>query len=286
MHDRQFSAGLIICCSGKQEAEVLESPFGELRSRSGAKLKYVLNDVRSFSSLGWFTGDLPEGAYITLENPTKKEVYSAIDQINKILSQYPQEHTGIDFYFAGHGTPFGELVLADEGISAKELIIKISETLKPGEGYRGFSFVLDSCYSGGFLIDTVVELENNSHNVRLYDAKVSSMHNEKSWEMSFLEAGVFTYSLVNQGNKYVEPKELSKAIEEQDQRLIAKYLQGMVGSIASSVAFLTKARQHSIDCLKGMYFEIDGLGGFELPQDEPITRDLLIKCFFDAKQGY
>lgn len=149
-------------------------------------------------------------------------------------------------------------------------------------GERGLSIILDSCYAGSFLIDIVVELENHNHGIKLLDAKASSLHNEKSWELSFLEHDAFTF--LNPGNKHVDSRELTRAIEKNDNTIIAKSLQGLVAMMACPVAFLTRGRQHPIDCVKGYIFSISGLGEFSLGDiEETITRDLLIAYFEKAK---
>jgi hypothetical protein len=45
MYDRPFSASLVIACEGKEDPEIIKSPYGDMRSREGALLKYVKNDA-------------------------------------------------------------------------------------------------------------------------------------------------------------------------------------------------------------------------------------------------
>lgn len=285
---RPYAASLVIASQGKQEAELVNTAYGEIRSRDGANLKFTANDAKGvFQKWIKTNRHLPTEAHVYLENPTKSEVKNAFSEINGLLSQYPQEKTGIDIYFAGHGEfPTGSLVLRDENLHFNELLDLISEPIDITAGSRGFSLMLDSCYSGSFLIDIVVALEKKEFGVKLLDAFTSSMHNEKSWELSFLEHGAFTFTFLNPGNQYVMPHELTKAIEEDDQRMLAKFLQGMVGMLASPVAFLTKARQHSISCSKGYngyQFSINGLGSFSLSNLKEINRELIIEKFDKAK---
>ena len=286
MYDREFSASLIIASKGTELAEVRTTPYGEIRSRDGADLKYTSNDAKGIYQRWAEHNNLEQEAYVYLENPTKSDVEEAINQINEILSNYPQEKTGIDLFFAGHGEPFsGSLVIKDYILSAEELVYMISKPLDKTKGSRGLSFILDSCYAGGFLIDTIIELEKSEITIRLFDALVSSMHDEKSWELSFLEHGALTFSFLNKGNEYVDDLEFTKAIEKNDFKIIAKYLQGMVGLRgASSVAYLTQARQHSIDCIKGHHFTVIGHGTFSLTDiKETITKEVLKERFLKAK---
>lgn len=286
MYDREFSASLIIASKGPEQAEVKSTAFGEIRSRDGADLKYTSNDAKGIHSSWIKHQNLPPEAFIYLENPTKSVVEEALYQINSVLSNYPQEKTGIDLFFAGHGYPrSGSLVLKDDSLSAKELIDLISRPLEKTKGSRGLSFFLDSCYSGGFLIDIIIELEKDKNPVRLYDALVSSMFDEKSWELSFLEHGAFTFSFLNKGNAYVDRLEFARAVEKNDSRIIAKYLQGMIGYMGTDPAtFLTQGRQHSIDCIKGHDFTVGAYGSFSLTEiEEEITRDVLEERFSMAR---
>ena len=285
MYDRKYSAKLIISCSGNLQPEIINTPHGEARSRSGAKLQFVKNDSDAIRKI-WDKNSEIENGTIVLSEPNKKEVLDSINQLNKILSKYPQNQTGIDLFFAGHGSINGDLVLKDDNISAKEILNSIAVSLKNDCGHRGISLFLDSCYSGGFLINLVEELENNQKNIRLYDAKASSLYNEKSFELSFLQSGAFTFTFCNQGNQYVKPGELSEAIEKQDQRTIARCIQGLVATLASPVSYLTCGKQHSIDVIKGRFFSIDGLGAFELPDNKKITKEILVDLFEEARNKF
>jgi hypothetical protein len=182
-------------------------------------------------------------------------------------------------YFAGHGeNSTGSLVLSNDVLSSEELLDYISSSVKKGKakGIRGLSLMLDSCYSGAFLIDTILEIDKNFQNVKLYDVEISSRYNEKSWELSFLEHGAFTYSFLNRGNGYVNQKELSKAIDNNNHGVIAKYMQGSVGMMACPVAYLTQGKQHAISGVKGCFF-----GGVDISEYEwgSLTKDLLLDLF-------
>jgi hypothetical protein len=286
MYDREFSANLIIASKGMGKAEIRHTAFGEIRSRNGANLKYTSNDAKAIYSTWSKHHNLPDEAYIYLEDPTKLAVEEAIHQINEVLSKYPQEKTGIDIFFAGHGYPYsGSFMLKDDRLSAEELIDIISRPLEKAKASRGLGLILDSCYAGGFLIDIIIEIEKEKNALRLFDALVSSMYDETSWELSFLEHGAFTFSFLNKGNSYFDNLEFAKSVENNDNKIITKYLQGIVGSMgASSVAFLTQGRQHSIDCLKGHHLTVNGHSSFSLTDIKgTITRDILEEKFSEAK---
>lgn len=295
MYNRQYSVSVVIACQGSQESEIKSTPYGEIRSRSGASLKFTTNDAKGVYTQ-WLKHErevvehetVPDEGHIYLENPTKSEVLNAFSTINQILSKYPQGATGIDVFFAGHGEcSSGALVLKDDTLSAKELLHIINSPLASSQGARGLGLGLDSCYAGSFLIDIVVELQKKEHSIELRDAMVSSMHDEKSWELSFLEHGAFTFSFLHPGNSYVKGNELNIAIERKDNKMIAKCLQGLVGSMASPVGFLTQGRQHPIRCYKGALMNISGLGEFYIHDIEGgVTRESLINCFEKIRQDF
>jgi hypothetical protein len=137
MFDRQYSASLTIACQGIQESETKSTPYGEIRSRSGASLKFTANDAKEVYT-NWLKHELefyehksvPVEGHIYLEDPTKSEVLNAFNTINQILSKYPQDETGIDIFFAGHGEcSSGALVLKDGILSVKELLHVINAPL-------------------------------------------------------------------------------------------------------------------------------------------------------------
>ncbi|MEX0319434.1 MAG: hypothetical protein AB3N21_15855 [Ruegeria sp.] len=251
MYDREFSGSLVVACSGPAVAETAMTGFGEMRSRSGANLKYTSADACKIHRLWSKDGRVSKDAHALLIDPSAQEFAEAIDRVSDEIGAFPQQKTGIDLYFAGHGRPGnGALVFKDNHVTATQFIKLVKKSLVSGAGVRGLSITLDSCYSGAFLFETIVALQKDC-DLQLYDALCSSMHDEKSWELSFLGHGAFTYAHLNKGNKYVDPIKFAQAIDEQDDSMIAKYLQGVVASNADPTAFLTRGRQHSIDCVRG-----------------------------------
>ncbi len=49
MYDRKFSASLIIASKGTELAEVIPTPYGEMRSRDGTNLEFTSNDARGYT---------------------------------------------------------------------------------------------------------------------------------------------------------------------------------------------------------------------------------------------
>ena len=278
MEDRRYSGSLVVACAGLEEATTMPTVFGDMRSRSGASLKYTTADAKlAFSD--WSMDEcVPQEAHILLLNPDFSEFASAIERISTELSLFPQGETGIDLFFAGHGLPgSGALVLRDRELSAVEYIELIKENMTSDRGARGISMMLDSCYSGAFLFHALVALQDDYENVRLYDALCSSMHDETSWELTILGHGAFSFTHFFRGNSYVNSAELGKGIDEQNQGTIAKCIQGMVASMADPTTFLTQGKQHAIDCIKGGGVMTKTRGSIDLTElDQPFDFQMIV----------
>ena len=281
MHDRRYSGSLVVASAGPEAGATVTTGFGEMRCRSGANLKYTTADAQ-LAFAEWSADErVPPEAHVLLINPKASEFKSAIEQVSNELAAFPQGETGIDMYFAGHGLPSsGALVFDDFELTASAFIAMIKENMLADQGIRGISMMLDSCYSGAFLFNTLVELQSNNEAVRLYDALCSSMHDEKSWELSFLGHGAFTYTHFHKGNKHVDSAAFAKAIDEQDQATIARCVQGLVGMMADPATFLTQGRQHTIDCIKGGGLSTKTRGSIDLNDlGQPFNVEMIVDAF-------
>lgn len=278
MYDRRYCGALVVGCSGVEMAEIKQTYFGEMRSRSGASLQYTEADANLVFKEWSREENILEGASEILIEPTVTEFASAIKKISHELSELPQSDTGIDIYFAGHGLPGnGALVLRDGEVSAFDLISLIKQYMKSGDGIRGLSMLLDSCYSGAFLFEAMVALQED-RDLQLYDCLCSSMHDEKSWELSFLEHGAFTFTHFHKGNHHVDNLELAIAIDKCDYKIIAKCIQGLVGMMADPTTFLTQGRQHPVDCIKGLFLEAGTRGSIgNWDEKMPFTKQQIIQ---------
>ena len=273
MYERAYSGNIIIACQGPDDSQVVDTPYGEMRSRSGAKLKYVRADGQLVYKKWTKDSSLPAAANVYLEDPTSDDVKQAIAKVLKALSEFPQGAIGIDFYFAGHGRRTdGAWILKDEAFTAETLCNSMESNLKNGAGLCGLSMMVDSCFSGAFLINLMIQMQQ-SMNLDFRDGLFSSLPDEKSWEMSFLEHGAFTYTHMHTGNKNFDADTLIRAIEKSDYNIIAKYTQGMIGAMANPTAYLMQGRQHTIDISKGHFIRIPSYGSYSVfkeSMDEPI----------------
>lgn len=263
MYERHHSASIIVACSGPNETSFIDSPFGKIRSKDGADLKFTSNDAKGIFSK-WENSNVPENTSKYLENPTLLELISAIKDVSEVLAEFPQGQTGIDFYYSGHGAlADGGWVLRDKNFTAEMLCEEMSKFIIPRAGIRGISLMLDSCYSGAFLINLMVHLENLA-NLRLFDAQTSCLHNEKAYESKMLGHGFFTYTKLFPSNKHVPIEEFKDAIIKKDFKTQTMHLQGLVSSMVCPTFFLTQGRQTVLDVMKGNFINVKGHGDYTL----------------------
>lgn len=284
MYDRPISYSLIIACEGSSKEEIVETRFGNIRSRSAAKLKYVRNDAKKVKELWENIQDGNTVGSRYLENPTKQEVMEALREINVFLSKYPQSQTGLDLYYAGHGKYGSGAFLLSDGrfLYAEDIFQELSYGLNFYEKFRGFSFMLDSCFSGGFLIDSILLEASKKYPVSIYDARISTLPDQKSWELDSLKHGLFTFCEVHELNGIYTDDDFFNVLRELDPSLRKQELPP-IGSV--SVSFLSKGKQYSIDCLKGFHISVDGAGFFDLTdyRNSDLTTELLYSLIYDAK---
>ena len=243
----RYSANIVIASSGKEVPQIFETPFGEIRSRDGASLKFTTNDAEScFNRWKKKTGDyIPEDFHSLLVDPTLSQVEQTIKQLSIKLAKFPKGDPGLSLYFAGHGKQgSGDLVLKDGTLSPTRFLDLQQKETSEKRGSRGIGIILDSCYSGAFLLRLALECDRRFNEFSLYEGRVSCLPDEKSFELSSLEHGVFTYTFLNPGNKSVDSDEFNRAILEQDYPIIARGLQGAVANNGGNpTAFLTQGKQ-------------------------------------------
>lgn len=287
-----YVSGALLCVSapGKDNGDLASGLFGTLRSRSGAKLKYTENDIRVLSEKLPTYGSYTESQLLTvkLTNPTKCEVIKQIDFLVGRLSQTPADSKRkkvLNIIYAGHGCPHdGSWDLCDGLLNAGDVYQQILQSYGTCENRLHLDLILDSCYSSRFLIDLLV-ISQDQNRVYPFDCFISSLPDEKSWEMDFLLQGALSYVLCHEGNAHVDSKELAQAIDSQDHRIIAKYLQGT--TIPNPVTFLTNGRQHGVELTSGHYLEVQGAGSVSLVEvSEKLTHSGLADCLYRASQVY
>jgi len=137
--------------------------------------------------------------HLRLINPTVKELNDSIDEGIEYLNCFVKEDTfnggNIIFIFSGHGSKdTGNLLLKDNSFSAKDLLKGVLRKRLKNEDRLRVDIILDSCFSGAFLIRLIEEVWNNfEKDIFLCNAWSSSSFDEVSYEYPKYKHGLFTY---------------------------------------------------------------------------------------------
>ena len=239
-------ANIVIACAGPETPRVFPTRFGELRSRNGALLTHTSSDAKGIHKL--WREDSPDDLdhlHVLLIDPTIAEVESAIARTSSRLRQEDANTIGLDLFFAGHGAPdTGNLVLRDGELSPHRFLELQARDVRSRGERRRIGLLLDSCYSGAFLVDLAIRAFRDFEEFRFDGSLASCLPDEESFEMDILDHGVFTYTQLYYGNKHVDNKRFNQAILNNDADEIAKGIQGLVAMNGSSpTAFLTEGKQ-------------------------------------------
>ena len=266
-------ASVVIASAGTATADVVQTRYGELRSRSGADLRFTANDAEAVSDR-WRAkgGSLPDEFHVLLIDPSLGQVEAAIKDMSMRVAGCRYD-VALDLYFAGHGCEVtGDLVLTDGTLSPNRLLDLQRQHIRL-DGYpRTIGVFLDSCYSGAFLVHLAVEALDGIGEFRLDEGLASCLPNEECYENPLLEHGVFTYTHLNEGNAYVDRDGFNRAILEDDKEEIAKGLQGLVATMSNASAFLTEGRQFSLALSKSVIDVLGGYASVELDERDDVSR--------------
>ena len=255
-------ASIVIACKGQQQPNVFQTRFGEIRSRSGAQLKYTAKDAEGiWKHFKNNEAGIPDDLHVLLIDPKKSQIHEAIRTVSKKIRRDYGNGIGLDFVFAGHGCKVnGDLVLSDGVLSTTDFLQLQAEDVAAGsEEQRTIGVWLDSCYSGAFLIRLAIESFEVFEGFKLDEGLASCLPTEECFEMESLQHGVFSYTRLYPGNSHVDQVEFNNAILGNRRDEIAKGLQGLVSGMSSPSAFLTEAKQFSVGLYKHV---IDVHGGF------------------------
>ena len=266
---RPRCASIVISSSGSGESERCQTRFGEICSRSGARLEHTTRDADNVYAL-WRKAepDLPDELCRLLIDPTKDEVECAVRGVSSRIRNAYTDDIGLDLFFAGHGEEgTGNLVLKDGTLSATRLLELQADDVGSGSGgERTIGVCLDSCYSGAFLIRLAMESFEDFEGFRVDEGFASCLPGEPCWEMDILGHGVFTYTFLHRGNSYVDQHRFNQAILDNDPAEIAKGLQGLVAMTSSATAFLTEGKQFSMSLTKHVVSVEGGFATLELDE--------------------
>ncbi len=137
---------------------------------------------------------------ITRLEPTYRSVSDAFAEAAGWLAQQADTHSKFDgaqiaFTFSGHGREGdGTLLLHDENyFSVDDLLETLAKLKETVPGGHGLVVLLDSCYSGEFLLRILQKLLLAEDSLVPEYLVASSLHDEVSWESSELKHGLATY---------------------------------------------------------------------------------------------
>ena len=264
---RPRCANIAVASSGTEAVNVLQTRFGEIRSRNGAQLQYTKRDAEAVYNLcKKEEDDLPDGLQVLLIDPSIDEVQRAIREVSaRILEAYPDD-IGLDFYFAGHGEHnTGDLILKDGVLSPADFLgLQADDVGSDNSGERTIGVWLDSCHSGAFLLRLAIMSFEDFEGFSLDEGLASCLPDEVSWEMDILKHGVFTYTRLHPGNSHVDTRHFNQAIIDNNTKEIAKGLQGLVGVTSNPSAFLTEGKQFSMGLVKHVIYVHGGFSTVEL----------------------
>lgn len=225
-------------------------------------LRHTTNDAKGLYDF-WKrkNPDVPDDFHVLLIEPTVADVESAIAGLSCRLHREYDNAIGLDLIFAGHGAPgTGNLILKDGELSPDRLLSLQASDVQAGSGARRIGVIIDSCYSGAFLVDLAIRALEHYNGFRFDGSLASCLPDEESYELDILDHGVFTYTHLYHGNWHVDTERFNQAILDNDSAEIAKGLQGHVASNGGSpTAFLTEGRQFPMFLNKTT---IDVQGGF------------------------
>jgi hypothetical protein len=258
-----------VACSGPQLGTIRGGPFGARRSRAGADLKFVFADLDFYVNQCRRASRSPEQV-ISAFQPSVKEFRAAIASAMDVLATRSTRDGwnggGISFAYAGHGAETsGALVLADGEYTGQELADAVAGRFGDRHHRLGIELLLDSCYSGAFLIDFV---SHAPPNVVLRDCYLACLHDQCAWEMEELGHGAMTFTLKHPGNSNANPARLATAVRMKDNAAIAAALHAFV---PNGVEWLTEGDQSMILVTSGHNVQVCGAGDFELP--DVVTAD-------------
>ena len=178
-----------------------------------------------------------------LNHPTVGEWLTQLDRLLDKISPKARgdwSKLGVTLTFAGHGNDDGSLVLADGAVTADHLVAHLRErALADKTAGLKVGLVLDSCFSGGFLL-RFLEAIRHDDVLRPYYSFVSAMPDEPAWEDPQLGHGIASYcfSVTDQLSSGV----VRKAIQPDNTYGPSLTIAG--GAVGT--ALLTRGRQHPI----------------------------------------
>jgi len=285
-----IGAVLTVASPGNHKTDEADAIYGKMRTRASAKLKYTINDVRKLHKhMPTYGGNVDgELTHYELIKPSISDLIATIKKITTALRCSPCEEGRkkvFNIIYAGHGqSSDGSWELCDGIFSGTDLYRTICNAYGDSKNKLHVDLILDSCYSSRFLIDFIISSQNREI-VYPFDCIASSLPDETSWEMDFLEHGAMSFHLTNEGNAHVDTIELAKAIDQKDHKVVVRALQGM--TVPNPITFLTNGKQHCVILTSGHHLEVQGAGSVELDNHiGTLTHTGIANALATAKTAY
>lgn len=188
-------SGLCVAAPGPDQVSTKSGALGTKRSKAGSRLAYSTADAEHWAARFSDDGLVTQ----VLLNPGRDQLWLAIESMCLgIAGAWRSEAAWgaeVAFFFSGHGSRHGELVLHDSAVRVTEIVRRISEARPRSEpNLIKLGLALDCCYAGSGLLSVVADLPES---VSLRDGLASSLHDEEAYEYDELGHGIFTYVLKN-----------------------------------------------------------------------------------------
>jgi hypothetical protein len=252
--DYRIQAHVYVACPGPDEAPTTgEGPRGKFHSKSQTTLRYAVDDVRAWAAklYGPEVGHEDVVNYhVLLESASAGDLQDAIaDAIDRLDLHFEDSAGGsLNLVFSGHGSPDGDLVLADRLVSPDE-VMEWCAAGRAGENEktRHLRTVIDSCYSGLTLCRMVKHPHHWSRLV-VRDGFAASLPSQEAFELRSLQHSVLTYTMVRAGN----------ALWESAEKMTAEEFKEANASQRETTQYLTNGQQHSLDIINGHSISLRG----------------------------
>lgn len=252
--DYRFQAHVCVAVPGPGEAAASgEGPRGKFHSKSQTTLRYAIEDVKAWAAnfrTAEYDGQDAVDCHLLLTQATASQLEDAIAHAVERLDFHFEESSGgsLNLVFSGHGSPQGDLVLADRLVSPDELM-EWCAVGRAGddEKTRHLRIVVDSCYSGRTLCRLLLH-QDHWKRVVVRDGFAACLPSEEAFELRSLGLSVLTYSMLRPGRR------LSLNVSE----LTESDIRELKRSLRETTQWLTNGEQHAFEVINGHAISLPG----------------------------
>lgn len=283
-------AALSVAAPGPAQTTRRGGALGKKRSKAGATLSYAVADARHWAERFGI------GSTQVLENPSISQFWTALERMRMRLSE---EWSGdltwgaeFNFFFSGHGTQRGDIVLRDGVVAISEVVTSLGDSAPSMASTRlKLGLALDSCYAGAAITDALLRLPRA---VSLRDGLASSLHDEESYEYEELGHGLFTYVMKHlpdslgehsdrlldivtrhgwsiEGDRLVPPGDLpsTSPLLQPGLPLVERFKNTLIDLRA--LPYLSDGDQHALKVMNSHLVTVSGRGDIDLATEEELS---------------